>query len=179
MKPIVSANIRLRHPEHLVIGDDSIIDDFCYLSTKVRIGRASHVASGCAIAGGIEWQFAMGDFSSLSAGVTVWCSSNDYARDLVMIVPSGIGPIDQHTISGDVTLGHYTGVGANTVIMPDNRIPDGTVVGALSFVPSRFAFEPWAVYAGNPLRLVRMRDRESVLAQVRAVEEGLRRRDRA
>ncbi len=178
MKAIVSATIRLRHPEHFVVGEDSIVDDFCYFSTKMCIGRGSHIAASCTIGGGVQWQFTMGDFSSLSAGVTVWCASNDYVRDLVMPVPNGIGAIEHHAIVGDVTLGNYTGVGANTVIMPDNQIPEGTVVGALSFVPPRFSFERWAVYAGNPLRLIRMRDRESVLAQVRAVEEGLRRRDR-
>ena len=177
MKPIVPKNIRLRHPEHFVIGEDSIIDDFCYISTKLRIGRGSHISANCTIAGGPVHTFTLGDFSSLSAGVTIWCATTDYARDLVIIVPQGIGDIAQHRISGDVTMERYTGVGANSVVLPDNRIPEGTVIGALSFVPSRFAFEPWSVYAGSPIRLVKPRDRAAVLAQARAIEEGLRIRD--
>jgi acetyltransferase-like isoleucine patch superfamily enzyme len=177
MKPIVSKNIRLRHPEHFVIGDDSIVDDFCYISTKVRIGRGSHIAANCTVGGGPSHTFTLGDFSSLSAGVTIWCATTDYTRDLVVIVPQGIGDVPQNRISGDVTMERYTGVGANSVVLPDNHIPEGTVIGALSFVPSRFKFEPWSVYAGSPIRLVRQRDRVSVLAQVQVIEDGLRLRD--
>ncbi len=78
-------------------------------------------------------------------------------------------------ITGDVTIGNYTGVGANSVIMPDNAIPEGTTIGALSFVPPRFAFEPWAVYAGAPIRRVRARDRDAVMRQVRRLEERIAR----
>lgn len=178
MRPIVSTQIRLRRRELLeAIGDDSIIDDFCYISARVRIGHGSHIAAGCTIAGGPSRLFAMGDLSSLSAGVTVWVTSNDYARDLVTIVPQGIGPLDTHTISGDVTLENYTGVGANSVIMPDCVIPEGTVIGALSFVPAHSRLKTWSVYAGTPIQQIGIRDRESVLAQVAAVEAGLRRRD--
>lgn len=173
MKAIISQQIRVRHREHFIVGDHSIIDDFCYFSTKVRVGICSHIASGCSVAGGAAYQFELGDFSSLSSGVKVWCSSDDFANDLVTILPPGAEDIKTHVISGDVRLGDYTAVGANSVVMPDNRIPEGTVVGALSFVPPRTALEPWAVYAGVPIRLIRQRDRDGVLAQVRKLEAAL------
>lgn len=176
MSAIVSKNIRVRHPEHFEVGDDAIVDDFCYFSTKVRIGRCSHIASNCSIAGGIARTFVLGDFSSLSAGVRIWCASDDFARDLVTVIPIGIANPKAHVISGDVILASYTAVGANSVVMPDNIIPEGSVVGALSFVPARFAFEPWTVYAGVPVRRVGPRDRDSVLAQARELTDALARR---
>ena len=176
MNAIISKSIRVRHPEHFEVGEDSIVDDFCYFSTKVRIGRCSHIASNCTVAGGVARTFALGDFSSLSAGVRVWCASDDFARDLVTIIPSGIPNPKQHAISGDVILESYTAVGANSVIMPDNTVPEGSVIGALSFVPARFAFEPWTVYAGNPVRAIGSRDRDAVLAQARSLSEALARR---
>jgi acetyltransferase-like isoleucine patch superfamily enzyme len=181
VKPIISPNIRVRHPADLAIGPDSIIDDFCYLSTRVTIGRCSHVASGCSIAGGRERHFSLGDFSSLSSGVKVWCTSDDFVNDLVVIIPSGIGPvtIKEHLISGDVSIGHYTAVGANTVIMPRNHLPDGTAIGALSFVPPDFPFQPWSVYAGIPIRRIADRNRDKVLEQVRKLEAALAERDRS
>lgn len=166
MKPIISTSIRVRHPESFVVGDDSIIDDFCYFSTRVRIGRCSHIASGCTIAGGGDRQFALGDFSSLSSGVRIWCTSDDFVHDVVTVIPAGVRNPKMHQIEGDVILANYTAVGANSVVMPDNEVPEGTVVGALSFVPSRFSFDPWTVYAGVPVRRLGPRDRESVLAQV-------------
>jgi hypothetical protein len=51
--------------------------------------------------------------------------------------------------------------------MPNNHIPEGTVLGALSFAPPKFEFQPWSVYAGIPLRFVRPRNRGSVVEQVK------------
>jgi acetyltransferase-like isoleucine patch superfamily enzyme len=172
MKAIVSPHVRIRHPEHFEIGEYSIVDDFSYFSTRVRIGRCSHIASGCSVAGGRDHQFTLGDFSSLSSGVKIWCTSDDFVNDVVTIVPDDAGPVKEHLIEGDVTLASCTAVGANTVVMPGNEVPEGTVIGALSFVPARFAFEPWSVYAGIPIRRIRGRNRTSVSAQA----ELLRRR---
>ena len=175
MKAIISRNIRIRHPEFFVVNDDSVIDDFCYFSTKVSIGRCSHIASSCSIAGGIDRQFTLGDYSSLSAGVRVWCTSDDFVNDIVTILPDGIGPLKTDLITGDVSLGDYTAVGSNSVIMPCNEIPTGTVIGALSFVPAGFEFKGWSVYAGNPIRLLRARNRENVLEQVTKLDNFLQR----
>jgi acetyltransferase-like isoleucine patch superfamily enzyme len=162
--PIVSANIRVRVPEHLIVGQDSIIDDFCYISTRLTIGRGTHIASGCSIAGGAEFHCRIGDFCSLSSGVRVWCASNDFVNDLIVIVPDGIAT---SAAEGDVEIGNYSGVGANSVILPDNHLPEGTAIGALSLVTAGFKFEPWTVYAGIPIRPIRKRNRERVMEQVR------------
>lgn len=165
MKPIVSPNTRVRHPQHFEVGDYSIVDDFCYFSTRVRIGRCSHVASGCSIAGGLGHLCTIGDFCSLSSGVKIWCTSDDFANDVVCILPPSCPPVKEHLIAGDVTLGDCTAVGSNSVIMPGVTIPEGTVIGALSFVPARYEFEPWSVYAGTPVRRVGHRNRDAVLRQ--------------
>ena len=139
------------------------------------VGRYAHVAAGCHVGGGSARTFTLGDFSSLSAGVKVWCSSDDFVNDVVMIMPAGLDDVKDHVISGDVTLGRCTAVGSNAVIMPDNDIPEGVAIGALAFVPPRFAFEPWAVYAGTPIRRIRSRNRANVLAQVERIEAHLQR----
>jgi len=165
VKPIISPQTRLRHPTLVEVGAYSIIDDFCYISTRVRIGRFCHVASGCSIAGGKDRLFVFEDFGSLSSGVKVWCVSDDFVNDLVTIIPPEAGEIKDHLIAGDVHIGPCAAVGSNTVIMPDNRLPEGTAVGALSFVPVRYPFEPWTVYAGVPIRPIKKRNRAAVLAQ--------------
>ena len=176
MKPIVSPNTRVRHPETFVIGEDSIVDDYCYFSTKVRIGRCTHIASGCSVAGGSDMEFEIGDFCSLSSGVKIWCTSDDFVNDLVTIIPPGVAQVKKHLIRGNVTFGHYTAVGANSVVMPNNHIPEGTVLGALSFAPAGFEFRPWSVYAGIPVRFVRPRNRESVMEQVKKLTAMLQER---
>jgi acetyltransferase-like isoleucine patch superfamily enzyme len=172
VKAIVSPNCRIRYPENFVVGDHSIVDDYCYFSTKVRIGVRSHIAASCTVGGGPKHTFSLGDFSSLSSGVRIYCTSNDYVNGLVMIAPDGLKePLAE--IAGDVTIGNYTGVGANSVIMPDTEIPEGTVVGALSFVPSGFRFEPWSVYVGTPVKLVKPRNKSRVMAEVERVRATL------
>jgi len=178
MMPIVSPNSRIRHQEHFFIGDDSIVDDYCYFFTKVRIGRCTHIASGCSVAGGADMQFEIGDFCSLSSGVKVWCTSDDFVNDLVTIIPPGIEQVKSNLIRGGVIMGNYTAVGANSVIMPDNHLPEGTAIGALSFVPVAFEFRPWGVYTGIPVRFLRSRNRESVMVQVHRLSKLLDQRKR-
>ena len=173
MKPIVSPNARIRHPEQFVIGEYSIVDDFSYFSTRVSIGLCSHIASGCSVAGGRGHLFTLGDFCSLSSGVKIWCSSDDFVNDIVTIIPPGVTDVKQHVIAGDVTFANCTAVGSNSVVMPANHIPEGTVIGAVSFVPTAFPFEAWSVYAGSPIRLVGRRNRESVSAQAQRLREQL------
>lgn len=51
--------------------------------------------------------------------------------------------------------------------MPGNHIPEGVSIGALSFVPSGYKFEPWTVYAGRPIRPIKKRNKENVLNTLR------------
>ena len=153
------------------------MDDYCYFSTRVRIGRCTHIASGCSIAGGADMQFEIGHFCSLSSGVKVWCTSDDFVNDLVTIIPDGVEQVKTHLIRGNVSIDDYTAVGSNSVLMPNNHIPEGTVIGALSFVPVAFEFRPWGVYAGIPIRFIRHRNRESVMDQVRRLELSLKKRE--
>jgi acetyltransferase-like isoleucine patch superfamily enzyme len=178
MKPIISPNIRVRHPGHFEVGEGSVIDDFSYFSTRVRVGACCHIASCCTVAGGEARLFQLGDFSSVSAGARIWCASDDFARGLVALAPPGVPDVREHVIAGDVLFERYTAVGANAVVMPDNHVPEGTVIGALSFVPPRFAFRPWSVYAGAPIRLLRPRERDAVLRQADRLREALARHKR-
>jgi len=179
MKAKVSPIIRIRQANDFVIGPGSIVDDFCCFSTKVEVGRHSYIGSGCSVMGDAERKFRLGDFSSLAAGVKICCTSNDFVHDLITLVPGDLPELLGCRITGDVLLENYTGVGANTVIMPNNIVPEGTAIGAASFVPEDYAFEPWSVYAGTPIRLVNRRNRERVLEQVERLESYWRQRGAA
>jgi acetyltransferase-like isoleucine patch superfamily enzyme len=116
----------------------------------------------------------MGDFSSLSSGVKIWCASDDFVNDLVTIIPDGAGPIKKNFITGNVVLEDYTAIGANSVVMPKNVIPVGTVIGALSFVPAGSKLEAWTVYAGSPIRKIKARNKKSVLEQAERMRSKLK-----
>ena len=172
MSAIVSPHVRIRYPDLFVVGDHAVVDDFCYFSTGVVLGVCTHVASNCSVAGGRAYRFELGDYSSLSSGVKVWCASNDYVNDLVVLLPPGVD-VGDRPLAGDVTFGRYTGVGANTVVMPGNTIPEGVAIGALSFVPPAYEFDPWTVYGGIPIRPLRDRNRANVLRQAERLREQI------
>lgn len=164
MKPIISPHCRIRCPEHFHVGNHSIIDDFSYFSTQVEVGMFCHIAPNCTVAGGRDKKFTLGDFGGMSSGVRIYCESNDYLRDLITLKPPGL-EIGDDPIRGDVVIGAMCGIGANTLVMPDNVIPEGVAIGALSYVPPRYPFKPWRVYAGNPIKMVFPRDRDRILLQ--------------
>jgi acetyltransferase-like isoleucine patch superfamily enzyme len=155
-----------------MVGVFSIVDDYSYFSTKVKIGRCCHIAPNCTIAGGKDHQFTLGDFSSIASGTRIYCQSNKYSHELIAIIPEEAG-IDSSSIKGDIHIGPMFGVGANSVIMPDNNIPEGVAIGALSFVPPQFKFQPWSVYAGNPIQYIRPRNKDHILTQVSLIQEKL------
>ena len=171
--PIISKHIRVRCPDHFKIGIGSIVDDFCYFSTRVTVGKYSHIANGCSVAGGSARLFTLGDFSSISAGVKIWCASDDFVNDLVTIIPPGVGQIKENFIEGDVEMEQFTAVGSNSVIMPGVHLPEGTVIGALSFVPAFSKLEGWSVYAGVPVRKICDRNKEAVNRQKELLESRL------
>lgn len=156
---ILGEYVIIKKPDLVSVGDNVRISDFCRISSACEIGSDCEIAPGTYIAGGDgKYLFKMGSFSSLAAGVRIWLSSNDYVNELV----THSVPIVKE-VKGNVTLGKYTGVGTNSVIMPNNDIPDGVCIGALSFVPSNYKFEPWMVYAGSPIRPIKKRNKANIL----------------
>jgi len=154
--------------DDIEVGDNVRIADFCRISSHCKIGSNCEIAPGTYIAGGGDkYRFEMGDYSSLSSGVRIWLSSNDYVNELVAHNVPFVKEIE-----GSVILGKYTGIGCNSVIMPNNNIPEGVTIGALSFVPSGFKFEPWTVYAGRPIKKIKSRNKENILKTLAKINRG-------
>lgn len=149
----------IKKPELIEVGDNVRISEFCYISSKCKIGSNCEIATHTSIAGGSgKYTFTMGDYSSLAAGVRVWLSSNDYVNDLIAHNVPYVKEIE-----GNISMGKYTGIGSNSVIMPNNEIPEGVSIGALSFVPPNFKFKPWTVYVGTPIKELKPRNKEAIM----------------
>lgn len=162
---ILGEYVIIKKPELIEVGDNVRISDFCRISSACIIGSDCEISAGVYIAGGDgKYTFNMGECSSLAAGVRVWLSSNDYVNELIT---HSISEVKE--IQGNVTLGKYTGIGSNSVIMPNNNIPEGVSIGALSFVPSNYKFEPWTVYAGRPIRPIKKRNKENIINTLRKI----------
>jgi acetyltransferase-like isoleucine patch superfamily enzyme len=174
--PIISQNVRIRYPEHFRVGEWVIIDDFCYFSTQVQIADFAHIAPGVNVSGGPLRVFRMEDFTGVAAGASIHCTSGDYSNEIAGIFPPWLladGDLRQHYYEGDVVLEKYSLVGVNAVVMPDNVLPIGSVVGALSYVPPSATLKPWTVYAGIPVRPVNRRNQDRVLEQAAEIQRRI------
>ncbi|MFN7039238.1 MAG: acyltransferase [Alphaproteobacteria bacterium] len=142
--------------ENIEFGTNIIIDDFVfiYAKNKMKIGNYVHIACFSSIAGG-EY-FEMGDFSGISQGVRIFTASDDF-KDWGFGNPT-ISEEYRNVTRGEVKIGKFSIIGANSVILPNVTIGEGVSVGANSVVSKDLL--DWGIYVGN--RRVAERNKEGV-----------------
>lgn len=113
------------------IGDRLIIGKFCAIAEGARfiMNGANHMLSG----------FSTYPFNIFGHG---WEEGFDMAAL-------------QREFRGDTVIGNDVWIGMDAVIMPGVRIGDGAIIGAKAVVTHDVP--PFAVVAGNPARVVKMR----------------------
>lgn len=155
---LIKKNVSLYFTENISIGNNVRIDDNVIIvasnkNAPVKIGNYVHIASNCYLAAssGIELM----DFSGLAPGVLIFSGTDDYGGEK-MTNPT----IDKKYIggkSGKVTLCKHVIIGANSVILPNVAIQEGSSVGALSLVTK--SLESWYVYFGIPVKKLKKRSK--------------------
>ena len=156
---IVGKTVRIRYPELVEIGDNSIIDDFTYISTRLTLAANVHIAAGCKLIGGREASVRMGEYSTLAPNVVLSAGSDDYIGGIATpLVPR---EYKGHCEVGTIELGRHCIVGAGSVVLPNVTFQDGAALGALSL--AKESLEAWSLYAGIPARRLRLRDRNTIL----------------
>ena len=157
---IISPNIRFRYPELVELGDEVIIDDFVYISTKLKVGSYSHICTGVKIIGGKNSTVRIGDFCSLSPNVVVAAGGDSYESGFASCtIPQAY--------KGKVTTGRVEMVnncftGSNSVILPNVTYSEGSRVGALSLVKEGMSLEPYSIYAGVPVKFIKKVNEEEI-----------------
>lgn len=115
----------------------------------ITIGTGSHIGQGSMLwAGDSGGRITLGAYSLLAPRVFITASNYDVDR--------GRGPVmDLPRREADVVVGANTWLGANAVIVAGVTIGEGAIVAAGSVVTRDV--EPYAVVAGVPARVIRMR----------------------
>lgn len=148
----ISKKASIYSPEKISIGNHVRIDDFCILSGNIEIGNYVHIAAYVALYGkeGIK----INDFCGCSARCTIYSATDDFSGEYMVspMVPKEL----TNVTGGKVTLEKFVQLGANTVVMPNLTIGEGTSVGAMSFVNK--SLDEWGIYVGIPCR--RIKDRK-------------------
>lgn len=156
---IIGKTVRIRYPELVEIGDNVIIDDFTYISTRLKLHSFVHIASGCKLIGGKKSYVEMYEFSTLAPNVVLAAGSDDYIAGIAT-------PLVGEEYKGDmkvgkIVIGKHSIVGANSVVLPDVILKDGASVGALSLVKTDL--EAWFLYAGIPARKIKPRNKKAIM----------------
>lgn len=156
---IIGKTVRIRYPELVEIGDNVIIDDFCYISTALTLDSYVHIASGCKIIGGRKASVSVGSFSTLAPNVVLAAGSDDYVAGIASpLVPEAYKGNVQ---IGEIRLSRHCIIGANSCVTPDVEFAEGAALGALSLAKDNL--EVWSLYAGIPARMIKKRDRGEIL----------------
>lgn len=151
---IIGKSVRIRKPEECIIGDNTIIDDFSYISASIQIGRNCHIASNVSISGGAG-HFVMDDFSTISNHCSVHCASSDYSS-VSLDLPSVENDLQFGGLVKSIKIGKLVTIGAHSCILPGAELPDGFACGAYTLLTEQ-QYKAWSLYVGIPARFLKER----------------------
>lgn len=141
---LISRNACFYGAQNMIIGDYVRIDDFSLLSGTITLGNHIHISAYVALYG--AFGIIIGDYSGISARTTVYSAMDDFSGEFL------IGPMSPEATTnvtgGRVHLEKYVQIGAHSIIYPNIKIGEGTVVGACSMV--RHSLDSWSIYYGIP-----------------------------
>lgn len=156
----ISANVEIRRPHLVRVGNHVAIDSGFYLTTGAEIGDYTHLSPYLTVIGGAGSTLIVEDFVTIAAGSRFICGSDRFMGDgfTSVTVPEEF----RDTVDlGVIRCSRFAGIGTNVVVMPNVTIGEGSVIGACSLVTKDT--EPWTIYVGVPARPVKVRPRERML----------------
>jgi len=171
MRALISDKAVFYNPSQINLGDSVRIDDFCILSAGdegIFLGDNIHIACHATLIG--NGAIRLGDFSGLSARVSVYSSSDDFSGNSMTnpTIPNEFRNVKH----AEVNVGRHCIIGAGSVILPGSILEEGAAVGALSLISKKCA--AFTIYSGVPARKIGQRSR-NLLEHERNLREASRR----
>lgn len=143
---------------HLVsIGDYSIVGDFVFIETGLKLGRFCEFLTYVTTTGreGVE----IGNFVAISHGSVLFTSLDEYRGEAFAnsTVPEDLRAVK----SKKIVIHDHCVIGAGSLVFPGVTIGEGAVIGAGSVV--RNDIEPWTINIGVPCKPIRNREKIRLL----------------
>lgn len=152
----ISKKVSFHNTHNITLQDNIRIDDHVVLSAtgKIHIGNYVHIARNCLIYSGTNIQIS--DFANISASCKLYGITDNYDGSVLIgpTIPDNL----RNVIKGDIYLDKYSIIGTTSIILPNTILHEGAAVGALSIVKGEL--KEWNIYGGNPLRLLKERNKE-------------------
>jgi acetyltransferase-like isoleucine patch superfamily enzyme len=160
----VSANVEIRRPQLVRVGNHVAIDSGLYLTTATTIGDYAHLGPYLTVIGGAQSTLLVEDFVTIAAGSRLICGSDEFGGEGLTSVTVPEEFRDAVEL-GTIRCARFAGIGTNAVVMPNVTIAEGSVIGACALVTKDT--EPWTIYVGVPARPVKTRPRAKMLEYAR------------
>jgi acetyltransferase-like isoleucine patch superfamily enzyme len=157
----IGANVVIRYPELVSIGDHVAIDDFTYVTTSLEIGNYVHIGPHCSIIGGPGGKCIFEDFTGTAAGCRLVCVSGDFFGS--GLIHPFIPPAYRGELHGSpIIFRKFAILGTGSVVHPGVTFGEGAAVGSASLVLEDL--DPWQIYYGVPVKAFRKRENSTLLA---------------
>jgi len=155
----ISSDARILSPENFECGNNVRIDALTMLTGKISFGSYIHISPYCLLqgsGGGITLK----DFAAFSGGVKAYTSDADYSHGGSLTNPT-IPQELKKSSNGPILLEEHVLIGANSVILPNTTLHQGSIFGSLSFIKG--SYDGWNLYVGIPAKKIRERPKEKIL----------------
>jgi len=149
----------MTRPNICKFGNHIAIDYGFYCTTRLTVGDYVHVSSHVAIIGGAMTSATLKDFSFVSSGTKIICSSDNMLGD-GLVGPFIPEPYQDSRTSAPVVFEKFSGTGVNAVVLPGVVLAEGSILGANSLLKK--STEPWTIYVGNPAKPVKIRNKATI-----------------
>ena len=141
-------------PEKVFLSDRVRIDPFCLITTQLKVSSNSHICAHAMLGGGSDQIIFLEGWNVIGYGSKLFTASEDYSGEY--------GPIaefwgNNKVNRGNIILEEYAALASDVMVFPSVRLPIGCTIGAKSFVHTNQQLNPWSIYYGNPLKLIKVR----------------------
>lgn len=152
---LISRKCSIYGAEHISLGNNVRIDDFCILSGNIKLGSFVHIAAASLLYGG-RAGICFEDYTTISSRGAVYALSDDYSGQAMTnpTVPEEFTSV----IEAPVTIAKHCIIGSGCTILPGVTLAEGCSVGSMSLVNR--STEAWGIYAGIPARRIKDRSRK-------------------
>jgi acetyltransferase-like isoleucine patch superfamily enzyme len=167
----IGTNVFFRYPNLVEIGDNVIIDEFCYFTTAVVLGSFIHIAPHCTVIGGRRSTFIMEDFSGIASGCRIICSSDNFLGD-GLTNPTIPEEFHSSVTYSDVIIKKHGVLGTGCIVHPGVTVNEGAIAGSASLLTKDIA--PWTINVGVPAKKMKDRAKDIILEKERLFLESLK-----
>ena len=150
----IDPNTCFTRSELVELGNHSGIDWGFYCTTRLTVGDYVHISPHVAVIGGGKTALTVEDFCFISVGARLVCASEQfYGEGLIgPIIPAEYKDVQ---IIEPIIMRRFSGVCANSTVLPGVEMAEGSILGANSMLKSNT--EPWTIYVGSPARPIKSR----------------------